>query len=120
MQLSFLNIDWDLGINITICGIVIVFSMLVLLVFVLTIFGLFFKERKPTVSNAQTTPSVAKTANKITSTNDDETIAVIAAAVASMYDGTGVTPIIRRIKPASKSSRPSWTSAGLYENTKAF
>ncbi len=126
----FLSTDWGLGINVTITGVAIVFGMLLLLVFVLSVFGLIFskangtkkekapKEAKPAPKKevAAQKPTVAVPVNN----NNDEIVAVIAAAVAAMYDGSDVKPVIRKIKKSSKHARPAWTSAGIFENTRSF
>lgn len=126
---NLLAVDWSLGINVTICGLVIVFAMLILLVVILYISGAIFgavAKRANDGKKAEVKPApVKKAAAPVVSVptavaNDDEIIAVIAAAVASMYEGSGVKPVIRAVKRASGNARPAWTSAGIYENTRAF
>ncbi len=127
-NLNLLDVDWIQGISVTFTGIVIVFSMLVLLVFILFLFGKIFaakpktekvKEPKaPAVKKA--TKAVAPAVSAPVPKSNDEIIAVIAAAVASMYEGTGVKPIIRRIKKSGNNARPAWTAAGIFENTRSF
>ena len=128
-NLNLLAADWNLGINVTITGLTIVFGMLILLVFILSIFGLFFskntvkekkkvapkKEDKPKKDKVEVHPKVSVSTN-----NNDEIIAVIAAAVATLYDGSNVQPVIKRIKKSSTKSRPAWTAAGIFENTRSF
>ena len=126
-NLNLLSTDWSLGINVTITGLVVVFGMLVLLVFVLFLFGLVFdktpKKAKTVKEEKKPEPKVApvvspsKTENN---TQSDEIIAVIAAAVASMYEGSDVKPVIRRIVKNERRARPAWTSAGVFENTRSF
>lgn len=48
-----------------------------------------------------------------------EIIAVIAAAVASMYEGTGKTAAIKSVR-RSEIGLPIWGKAGLMENTRPF
>ena len=128
-NLNFLSTDWGLGINVTITGIVVVFSMLVLLVLAISAFGLFFgksgkkENTKPvkTVKAVAPAPKAATAGQPVNSgAVSDEIVAVIAAAVASMYEGTEVVPVIRRIKKSDRKTRPAWTSAGIFENTRSF
>ena len=51
---------------------------------------------------------------------DDETVAVISAAVAMMYEGTGKIPVIRSGKPAATGVRSAWKTAGVLNNTRPF
>lgn len=126
-NLNLLAVDWSLGINVTICGIVIVSAMLVLLVLILTISGSIFgaASKKPKAEKKLQEKVVpVKTAAPVISVpvaaDGDEIIAVIAAAVASMYEGTNVKPVIRAVKRSGGPVRPAWTAAGIYENTRAF
>ncbi|MBO7218224.1 MAG: OadG family protein [Clostridia bacterium] len=129
-NLNFLSTDWSLGINVTITGLVVVFGMLLLLVVVLYLFGAFFdktpKKEKPVQEKVEKKPAPkANTiAPAVTSNNpnavSDEIVAVIAAAVASMYEGSNVKPVIRRITKTGNRTRPAWTSAGIFENTRSF
>lgn len=113
----------------TISGLVIVFAMLLLLVFMIYIFGFVGKRTsKKTASNSDN-KAVAKTqksANKTASApaiaanaDEDEIIAVISAAVAMMYEGTGKKAIIRSVRPVS-SARSAWADAGVRNNIRAF
>ena len=51
--------------------------------------------------------------------DENELIAVITAAVYALYEGTGVTPRLRAVRPAA-GARPIWATAGLLENTRPF
>ncbi len=127
---NLLATDWNLGINVTVTGLVIVFAMLILLVLILSAFGLFFgkatKKEKPVVKKAETKPAPAvkaaapAPANNANGAVSDEIVAVIAAAVASMYEGSDVKPVIRRISKTERRVRPAWTAAGIFENTRSF
>ena len=126
---NLLEVDWGLVINVTITGIAIVFGMLVLLVLVLSVFGLIFskanrtkkvKEPKAEKPALKAAPVKTEPAATVTAANNDEIIAVIAAAVAAMYEGSDVKPIIRKIKKSATNTRPAWTAAGIFENTRAF
>lgn len=121
MNFSFLNVDWTLGTNVTISGIVIVFSMLLLLVIVLKIFGSIFGTKNEIKQQVKEVVNVEKQSPVLQqSSNNDEIIAVISAAVAMLYEGTDVKPVVKAIKKVSTNIRPAWTSAGIYENTRPF
>lgn len=124
-NLNLLAVDVVQGISVTFTGIVVVFGMLVLLVLVLYIFGLLFdkkpkkekvREPKAPVVKKETKPTPAAPVVQ----NNDEIVAVIAAAVAAMYEGSAVKPVIRRIKKSGNNVRPAWTAAGIFENTRSF
>lgn len=118
--------------NVTFCGIAIVFIVLILLVLIMYISGsLNTIISKPKKDNK--TEKVEKAAEndidlqeqKPTPTVtfegvDDETVAVISAAVYSMYCDSDVTPKIQLIKPSGVPGRKSWAAAGIRQNTKAF
>lgn len=121
----------DHGVNVTLSGVLIVFAMLVLLVFVIWAFGMIMsritgQNKKPKADKVKTeqpkNPAPAsKPAQTVLSDADDESvIAAVSAAVAMMYEGTGVTPVIRSIRPAVKSARSAWATAGIANNTRPF
>ena len=128
-------IDWNFAINVTVTGILLVFLMLLLLVFILYIFGFVsvslskakdIKAKKAREAafaemTAESAPVVdvpqVNTQNK--DDDDDEIIAVISAAVYSLYQNSSVKPVIKSIKKAS-SRRSSWAKAGIADNTRTF
>ena len=120
-----MTLQINYAVDVTLAGIVIVFGMLVLLVAIISIFGGVMsgttkrakakKEEKPQAPKAEKTVAVATPA---VVENDDEIIAVISAAVYSMYEGTGVKPIIKAIRPSV--GRNAWSMAGIRQNTKSF
>lgn len=112
----------------TISGLIIVFGMLLLLVLIISIFGLVSKTAKKSASGSEkkaetpvknTAVKPSAPVNAAQSNDDDEVIAVISAAVAMMYEGTGKTAVIRSIKPAS-NARTAWAAAGIRDNVRAF
>ena len=117
-----------IGINVTFSGIVIVFSMLVLLVLILVLFGKvgqLLKQENKSPSNKHTFVKIEEpvarpqNAKKIVSSEPGpEIIAVIAAAVATMYEGSTVKPVIKSVRRAGV--RPVWAAAGIAENTRPF
>ena len=112
----------------TFSGVAIVFGMLLILVVMIAIFGLFGKagngksdkkakpEKLPKVKKIAE-PSLVK--NAVNASDDDEVIAVISAAVAMMYEGTGKKAVIRSIRPSSVG-RSAWANAGVRDNVRAF
>ena len=117
-----------IGINVTFSGIVIVFAMLVLLVLILVLFGKvgqLLKNEKAS-SETQVKPTIVKIEKKsvkipqstVSSEPSPEIIAVIAAAVASMYSASKVKPVIKSVTRAGV--RPVWAAAGIAENTRPF
>lgn len=118
--------SWGQASVVTASGVIIVFTMLVLLVIVISVFGRIMdringsKKVKP-AKKVESTPVSNATPVVAVEQESDEIIAVIAAAVDAMYTDSGVKPIIRRIKPAAtKGTRSPWASAGVFENTRAF
>lgn len=130
----------EYGITVTLSGILIVFFMLILLVFVMIAFGAVMsrisgkpkKEKAPKQKKKNKETAVAKSEAKQENDEviaaisaavmmmDEEVVAAISAAVNMMYEGTGVSPIIRSIKPSVKQKRSAWASAGVINNTRPF
>ena len=127
-------VDWNLAINVTITGIILVFLMLLLLVFVLSIFGLISISLKKSVdkktAKAREEVMAAMSAVKheeetVSETLSDcdglnqELVAVISAAVATLYIGSDKKPVIKAIKRAA-GRRSAWANAGVLDNTRTF
>ena len=116
--------------KVTLSGIIIVFSMLVLLVLIIGIFGRIMTvgSRKPKVKQTaaakpERTPASVKPEVKaapVQQDDGDSVVAAISAAVAMMYEGTGKTPVIRSIKPSSRPAANAWKTAGVLNNTRHF
>ena len=113
--------------SVVLTGVVIVFFILLFFVFIFSLFGFFSKLGKKQNVKATPVPTpIEKPAKAVkaqpvaVADNDDEIIAVIAAAVYSIYEGSGKKPIIRSIKPARASGRSPWSTAGLMNNIKSF
>ena len=122
---------FELGLNVTVTGVALVFAMLVLLVLILILFGKVFvslqnsAEKKAEKARA-TTLSQMQDDNKsdtlIVNEEDgisEEVIAVISAAVATLYMGSSKKPVIKAIKK-SNGRRSAWGNAGVANNTRAF
>lgn len=102
-------------------GLVVVFGVLLVLTFVFWLFG---KVAGAGASQARTAPKAAPKVASPTPVVEDgvpeEVVAVIAAAVAAMSDGS-TRYAVRRISPArSQGTRPVWAAAGIAENTQPF
>ena len=114
---------WSEAWNVALCGVVIVFLMLVLLVVVIMLFGKVMHIAKNTTDSPKIEVNPAPVVNNanIDDNTDEDVIAVIAAAVGYLYSGTDVKPVIRAIKRSdSKSLRTAWANAGIAQNTRAF
>ena len=121
---------FELGLNVTVTGVALVFSMLVLLVLILILFGKVFvalqnaaekkaeKAREATLSQMQDDKSDTLIINEEDGISE-EVIAVISAAVATLYMGSSKKPVIKAIKK-SNGRRSAWGNAGVANNTRAF
>ncbi len=122
---------------ITASGIVVVFAILILLIFIFYAYGAAFRavteagERKKAkaaeaAASAQTaviteTPAATEAPAPLADGEiPGEIIAVIAAAVASLGDGKAyrVKKVVRSRTPAA--GRTPWATSGLFENTRPF
>ena len=113
------------GVTVTLSGVIIVFSMLVLLVVVIGVFGALMSKtsssNKTPVTKAEVVEhSPVPAVNALSSSEDEDVIAAISAAVMMMYEGTGKTPVIRSIRPAQRGVRSAWSMAGVMNNTRPF
>lgn len=121
---------FELGLNVTVTGVALVFSMLVSLVLILILFGKVFvalqnaaekkaeKARAATLSQMQDDKSDTLIINEEDGISE-EVIAVISAAVATLYMGSSKKPVIKAIKK-SNGRRSAWGNAGVANNTRAF
>ncbi len=120
---------WGDASSVAICGVTVVFLMLILLVVFIAVFGKIMdningvskpQSPKPPKNKAEKPAQQINNAN-IPSDTDESVIAAIAAAVGYMYSGSNVKPVIRAIKPSTnKSQRSAWANAGVVQNTRAF
>ncbi|MCI8361360.1 MAG: OadG family protein [Clostridiales bacterium] len=120
--------NWsEIALNVTICGLAIVFGALIMLVILISLFGKIMdainkKSRASAAVPTQTsTPAPAPAPTPAAQADDGELIAVISAAVSAMYDGSGKQFTIRSVRPARRAGeRPAWAAAGLRDNTRSF
>lgn len=126
------DMNFEYVASVVITGLTVVFLGLILLVIILSVFGLISKlklksankkadaekEDKPdtaasvNVQAAVTTPSVEDGI-------EEEIVAVISAAIAHMSAKSGKKLALKSIK-ASKPQRTAWAAAGLIDNTRPF
>ena len=122
--------SWGDAMNVTVCGIVIVFAMLVLLVIVIKLFGMIYSSiASKSEKSKNESSSVAADSQKKNviepnlavnqEATDDEIIAVIAAAVDAMYEGTGIKPTVKAVRSLG-AVRSVWAHTGIINNTRAF
>lgn len=123
----------EMALNLLLAGIVIVFFVLVLLIFIIKIYSAIVQaaqngsqKRKDAKKAAEKKPELIKAEPQVstaqpTATDNEaipgEVIAAIAAAVDAMYD----KPVkIKSVRRSRTNSGSSWRNAGLFENTKPF
>ena len=104
------------GLLVTLIGIAIVFLGLCVLILLISIInrltGGIGKKNPPPAATAQFTPAAAPAPVETNVTNEDELIAVIAAAIAMMgEEGKGL--VVRRVRRISNAS--AWNKAGREE-----
>jgi len=109
--------------SVVVTGLLVVFTVLVLLVLFVTFLGSFFKKNnKPMnkIENVKKKQVIPQT--KIEKGVSNEVIAVITAAIAAMSSESSngnTTYAIKSIKQV-KPKRLAWSFAGLQENTRPF
>lgn len=114
--------------KVVLTGFVVVFAVLILLIFIIKIYGGIVTKaqqsgKKKVVEKEKATPVPAKPVSSapapaVQDGVNEEVVAVISAAVATMYG----SPEKARIKSIKKSSggRSAWANAGLLDNTRPF
>lgn len=113
-------------------GFVVVFSVLILLILIINLYSFIVskalnndkKKKKQKIVETKNTSPVPKPvtskipAQKVDDGVSEEVVAVISAAVASMY-GYSEKAKIKSIKKSS-GGRSAWANAGVLENTRPF
>ncbi len=116
--------------KVVLTGFVVVFAVLILLIFIIKIYGGIVTKaqqsgnkkkkvvEKQKAAPVSVTPVKAAPAPVAQDGVSEEVVAVISAAVATMYG----SPEKARIKSIKKSSggRSAWANAGLLDNTRPF
>ena len=121
--------------TVTLTGLVVVFAVLILLTFIIWIYGKTInkvqsgsKNQKKAAGNepiniskniSNSSPTIVPPAVNTQKEDMDEIIAVIAAAVASLGASNGKTYSIRKIRRVG-TGRSIWGMAGIMENTRPF
>lgn len=104
------------GLSVTAIGMIIVFIGLALLIFLVSLLRNLSKEKEAGEEQEQASP--VSEAEPVTAIQEeaaagDELIAVIAAAIAAMWDGEQSGFVVRRVRRIHTS--PAWEKAGREE-----
>ncbi len=113
--------------KVVLTGFVVVFAMLILLIIIIKVYGAIIQKaqdagKKSKEKKAETvaeTPAPVVVAPAQTDGVSDEVVAVISAAVATMY-GSSEKARIKSIKKSSDGGRSAWAKAGVLDNTRPF
>ena len=118
---------------ITVTGILVVFFILAILIFLFWLMGTVFqnvdkskkaKAEAAKAAAAKAAPAPASAAVEEVAEededNDDEIMAVISAAIAAYAEEEGTSYTIRDVKRRDKRARSAWSLAGIGENTRPF
>ena len=112
--------------SVVITGIVVVFIGLVLLILLVSIYGKIFDvingraARKAEAAKAVAKPEPIKAAAPVVEDGiEEETVAVIMAAISAMSSAEGKKLVLKSVKTA-KPQRPAWSTAGIIDNTRPF
>ncbi len=123
--------DWSLIWSTVVTGLVVVFLILAILVFLLWAMGKIFKAvdnaGKKKAAAAEAAVKVAEpvqqeeTAEEYYEEEDDgELIAVISAAIAAYGEAEGKQYKITSVRKRDKAARSAWSAAGIADNTRGF
>lgn len=116
----------SVALSTTLTGLVVVFLTLILLTFVITLFGKIVGglSKKPAAAEKAApekadapAPAAQPVVEEESAADSDELIAVISAAVYAYGEASGKQYVVRAVKP---SGRSNWAAAGVAENTRAF
>ena len=110
--------------SVVITGIVVVFIGLVLLILLVSIYGKIFDViNSRAARKAEEAKKAAEAAKAVAPVVEDgieeETVAVIMAAISAMSSAEGKKLVLKSVKTA-KSQRPAWSTAGIIDNTRPF
>lgn len=114
---------------ITLTGILVVFFILAILIFLFWALGKTFqtidKNRAAKAEAAKKAAAPAPAPAPVEEIveeddNDDEIMAVISAAIAAYAEEEGTSYTIRDVKKRDKRARSAWSLAGIGENTRPF
>lgn len=120
--------------KVVLTGFVVVFAMLILLIFIIKIYSAIVQKAQSAGNNSKkgkknkdekpaekpaAAPAPVVTASAATDGISDEVVAVISAALATMY-GSSEKARIKSIKKSSDGGRSAWAKAGVLDNTRPF
>ena len=114
--------------KVVLTGFVVVFAMLILLIFIIKIYGAIIQKAQDAGKKSKEAETVAETPAPVVAAPvapaqadgvSDEVVAVISAAVATMY-GSSEKARIKSIKKSSDGGRSAWAKAGVLDNTRPF
>ena len=113
--------------SVVITGIVVVFIGLVLLILLVSIYGKIFDvinsraaRKADEAAKAVAKPEPIKAAAPVVEDGiEEETVAVIMAAISAMSSAEGKKLVLKSVKTA-KPQRPAWSTAGIIDNTRPF
>lgn len=117
---------------ITLTGILVVFFILAILIFLFWALGKAFqtidksRAAKAEVAKKAAAPAPAPAPAPVeeiveeSDDNDDEIMAVISAAIAAYAEEEGTSYTIRDVRKRDKRARSAWSLAGIGENTRPF
>ena len=110
--------------SVVITGIVVVFIGLVLLILLVSIYGKIFDViNSRAARKAEEAKKAAEAAKAVAPVVEDgieeETVAVIMAAISAMSSAEGKKLVLKSVKTA-KPQRPAWSTAGIIDNTRPF
>ena len=116
--------------SVVITGLVVVFIGLVLLILLVSIYGKLFDvingraarkaEEAAEAAKAVAKPEPIKAAAPVVEDGiEEETVAVIMAAISAMSSAEGKKLVLKSVKTA-KPQRPAWSTAGIIDNTRPF
>lgn len=119
--------------SVVITGIVVVFIGLVLLILLVSIYGKIFDvinsraarkaeeaKKAAEAAKAATKPEPVKVVAPVVEDGiEEETVAVIMAAISAMSSAEGKKLVLKSVKTA-KPQRPAWSTAGIIDNTRPF
>lgn len=127
------NLDAGTVASVVITGISVVFIGLIILILLVSVYGKIFEtinkrveakakaaaEAAAAKAAAEEKPAPAPAAPVVESGIEEETVAVIMAAISAMSASSGKKLVLKSVKTA-KPQRPAWSAAGIIENTRPF
>jgi sodium pump decarboxylase gamma subunit len=114
---------------IALSGILVVFMILAILIFVFWLMGKIFttagkkkseEQKAPAAAPVQAAPVEEAAVEDEDVDDDEEIMAVISAAIAAYSEQDGKDYTIRSVKRRGRRTRSAWSLAGIGENTRPF